>query len=79
MEEGEMEEEGAMDEGGKEGGAAKEGPGRRTPRGKGNSAHGFVRVKLRRRGRNFPSSKRLGVSIRSCWRGVFSIFLKNED
>jgi hypothetical protein len=32
------------------------------------SARGFVRVKLRGRGRNFPSPKRLGVNIRSCWR-----------
>jgi len=38
------------------------------------SARGFVRVKLRGRGRNFPSSKRLGVNIRSCWRWFFFIF-----
>ena len=37
---------------------------RRTPW-NGVSARGFVRVKLRGRGRNFPSPKRLGVNIRS--------------
>jgi len=37
----------------------------------GVSERGFVRVKLRGRGRNFPSPKRLGVNIRSCWRGFF--------
>ena len=39
----------------------------------------FVCVKLRGRGRNFPSPKRLGVNIKSCWRGFFPIFLKNKD
>jgi len=45
----------------------------------GVSARGFVRVKLRGRGRNFPSPKRLGVNISSCWRVFFLIFLKNMD
>ncbi|XP_066392707.1 uncharacterized protein [Miscanthus floridulus] len=35
-------------------------------RGNGVSERGFVRVKLRGRGRNLPSPKRLGVNIRSC-------------
>ena len=40
-------------------------------RGNGVSVRGFVRLKLRERGMNFSSPKRLGVNIKSCWRGVF--------
>ena len=56
----------------KDGLAAKYVTGRRTTRGNGVSTRGFVLVKLRERGRNFPSPKRSGVNIRSCWREVFS-------
>ena len=42
----------------------------------GVSARGFVRVKLRGRGRNFSSPKILGVNIRSYWRGFFSYLSK---
>jgi len=44
----------------------------------GVSARDFVRVKLRGRGRNFPSPKRLGVNIRSCWRGFFPHLSKKQ-
>ena len=39
------------------------------------STRGFVRVKLRGRGRNFPSPKRLGV----VGEGFFPVFLKIKD
>jgi hypothetical protein len=72
-----MEEELSMERG-KEGAVAKEGAGR-TPCGRNAvSARGFVRAKLRGGRGNFPSPKILGVDIRSCWRGVFSIFLKKQ-
>jgi hypothetical protein len=39
----------------------------------------LVRVKLRASGGFFPSPKRLGADIRSCWRGIFLSFYKNKD
>ena len=48
-------------------------------RGNGVSTRGFVRVKLRGRGRNFSSPKRLGVNIMSCWEGGFPHLSKNKD